>query len=123
MKFLEVGPDFVRASVPVDNRTLQPRGIINGGINVTLAESMCSAAASYCVDPEQFACVGLEINANHVRVAAKGKTVEGIARPLHIGRSTQIWEARLEVEGKLSCICRMTLAVIPLADLQARLGS
>jgi uncharacterized protein (TIGR00369 family) len=114
MKFIEIGDDYIKGSLSVDHRTIQPMHILNGGISVMLAESLCSAAANFCVDQSLYAVLGLEINANHLRVAAEGKTVIGTARPIHIGRSTQVWETRLEFDGKLSCVSRMTLAVVSL---------
>lgn len=120
IEVVEIGPDYIKASMPVDHRTRQPMGIVNGGANVVLAESICSAAANYCVDPEVSRCVGLEINANHIRPAFEGSVVFATCKPLHMGQKTQVWEARLEVNGRLSCICRMTLAVIDKASLDAR---
>lgn len=118
MKFTEIGNDYLKGSLIVDHRTIQPMRILNGGLSVMLAESLCSAAANFCVDQSQYVALGLEINANHLRVAPEGKTVEGTARPLHIGRSTQVWETRVEVDGNLICISRMTLAVVTLEKLQ-----
>jgi 1,4-dihydroxy-2-naphthoyl-CoA hydrolase len=118
MKFTEIGEDYLKGTLTVDHRTIQPMRILNGGLSVMLAESLCSAAANFCVDQSQYAALGLEINANHLRVAPEGKTVVGTARPIHIGRSTQVWETRLEVDGELICISRMTLAVVTLEKLQ-----
>jgi 1,4-dihydroxy-2-naphthoyl-CoA hydrolase len=112
IKFIEVGDDFLKATLQVDNRTKQPLGIVNGGANVTLAESVCSAAANFCVNPEEFRCVGLEINANHIRPAFEGSLITATCKPVHLGKKTQVWESRLEVHNKLSCLCRMTIAVI-----------
>jgi 1,4-dihydroxy-2-naphthoyl-CoA hydrolase len=112
IEITEVGDDFVRGTMPVDARTHQPYGILHGGASVTLAETLGSYAAMLCCDP-QFYAVGLDINANHVRAVASG-TVTGTARPLHVGRSTQVWEIRIEDEaGKLVCISRLTVAVVP----------
>jgi 1,4-dihydroxy-2-naphthoyl-CoA hydrolase len=118
MKFTEIGDDYIKGTLTVDHRTIQPMHILNGGLSVMLAESLCSAAGNFCIDQSRFAVVGLEINANHLRVASEGKTVVGTSRPIHLGRSTQVWETRLEVDGQLSCISRMTLAVITLEKLQ-----
>lgn len=118
MKFTEIGDDYLKGSLTVDHRTVQPMRILNGGLSVMLAESLCSAAANMCVDQSRFAALGLEINANHLRVAPEGKTVIGTAKALHIGRATQVWETRLEVEGKLCCISRMTIAIVTLEKLQ-----
>jgi 1,4-dihydroxy-2-naphthoyl-CoA hydrolase len=98
--------------MPVDERTRQPRGILHGGSSVLLAESLGSIGANYCVDPDRLFCVGMEINANHLR-SVKGGMVTGIARPVHLGRSTQVWEIRIHNQAdKLVCISRLTLAVV-----------
>ena len=110
----EQGEDFLRGTMPVDARTLQPYGLLHGGASVLLAETLASLAANLCLeDPSQGQAVGLEINANHLRAMTQG-TVTGTARPLHVGRSTQVWEIRIEDgDGRLSCISRITLAVVP----------
>jgi 1,4-dihydroxy-2-naphthoyl-CoA hydrolase len=98
--------------MPVDHRTVQPAGILHGGASVVLAETLGSVAALLCEDPDKRHCVGLEINANHVRSVRSGY-VYGIAKPLHIGSSTQLWEIKITGEGdKLVCIARLTLAVL-----------
>ena len=110
--FTELGPDFVRATMPVDARTRQPYGLLHGGASVLLAETLGSTAGGLCVDADQ-GVVGIEINANHLRGVRDG-LVTGTARPLHVGRSTQVWEIRIEdARGRLACISRLTLAVIP----------
>ena len=112
LRFTEIGPDYLRGTLPVDGRTTQPFGRLHGGASVVLAETLGSVAASHCVDLERFHCVGLEINANHVRAARSGR-VTGTARPVHLGRQSQVWEVRLEDEaGKLTCISRITIAVL-----------
>ena len=112
IEITDIGVDYVRGPMPVDARTHQPYGILHGGASVSLAETLGSYAAMLCCDPEYYA-VGLDINANHVRAVAKG-VVTGTARPLHVGRSTQVWEIRIEDEaGKLVCISRLTMAVVP----------
>ncbi len=109
----EVGDDFVRGRMPVDARTRQPFGLLHGGASVVLAETLGSLAGSLCIDATKNMTVGIEINANHVR-AAKDGVVTGTARPLHVGRSTQIWEIRIvDDNDKLVCISRFTLAVVP----------
>lgn len=114
MQVTEVGADFIRGTMPVDARTRQPFGLLHGGASVALAESLGSLAGNLCLDSSQMA-VGLDINANHVRAVTAG-TVTGTARALHIGRSTQVWEIRIEDEhGRLVCISRLTLAVVPRA--------
>ncbi|MET0231057.1 MAG: hotdog fold thioesterase [Rhodanobacteraceae bacterium] len=113
MQITEVGDDFLRGTMPVDARTKQPFGLLHGGASVALAESLGSLAGTLCIDANEQMAVGLDINANHVR-AVTGGIVTGTARPLHIGRNTQVWEIRIEDEGgKLVCISRLTLAVVP----------
>lgn len=107
------GEDWLRGTMPVDARTVQPYGILHGGASVALAETLGSVAGNLCVDTTKEMVVGLEINANHVR-AMRGGTVTGTARALHVGRSTQLWEIRIENDdGKLVCVSRLTLAVVP----------
>jgi 1,4-dihydroxy-2-naphthoyl-CoA hydrolase len=113
--FTEVGDDFLRATMPVDARTHQPYGLLHGGASVALAETLGSAAGMMLVDPAREIVVGIEINANHLR-GVKSGNVTGTARAVHIGRSTQVWEIRIEDEGqRLVCISRLTLAVVPRA--------
>ncbi len=112
IEFLEVGDDYLRARMPVDERTVQPAGILHGGANATLAETLGSVAGALCIDPRQKMVVGLELNANHVRATRSG-FVTGVARPLHIGATTQIWDIRINNEqDQLVCISRLTLAVL-----------
>ena len=112
IRFTEIGDDYVRGTMPVDDRTRQPYGILHGGASVALAETLGSSAAMLCCD-DGFAAVGLDINANHIRAVRDG-LVTGTARPLHIGRSTQVWEIRIENDaGELVCIARLTMAVVP----------
>jgi uncharacterized protein (TIGR00369 family) len=111
VEFLEVGDDFIRARVPVDKRTRQPYGRLHGGVSVLLAETLGSCGAAYCC-PEGHTVLGLDINANHVRGATDG-WVTGITRPVHIGRSTHVWEIQLHNEaGELTCVSRITMAVL-----------
>ena len=113
IRITEIGDDYVRGTLPVDARTHQPYGLLHGGASVALAETLGSFAAMLTLDPAVEAAVGLDINANHVR-GVKSGTVTGTARPLHLGRSTQVWEIRIEdAKQKLVCISRLTLAVIP----------
>ncbi len=113
IELVEAGEDFLSARMPVDGRTRQPAGILHGGASVVLAETLASWAATFCVDRGKHHCVGLEINANHVRPVAEG-SVTGVARPVHLGRSTHIWEVRItdDANGKLVCISRVTMAVL-----------
>ncbi|MDE2414858.1 MAG: hotdog fold thioesterase [Comamonadaceae bacterium] len=111
IEFLEVGDDFLRARVPVDERTRQPYGILHGGVSVVLAETLGSmAAANVC--PPGHRVVGLDINANHIRATSSG-WVTGTARPVHIGRSTQVWQIDMVNDaGQLTCVSRITMAVL-----------
>jgi 1,4-dihydroxy-2-naphthoyl-CoA hydrolase len=111
IEFLVVGDDFIRARVPVDARTRQPFGLLHGGISVVLAETLGSCGAVYA-SPEGHRVVGLDINANHLRGATEG-WVTGTARPVHIGRSTHVWQIDLHNEAaELTCVSRLTLAVL-----------
>ncbi|MEN1942010.1 hotdog fold thioesterase [Luteimonas sp. MJ246] len=114
IEFVDIGDDHLVATMPVDARTRQPYGLLHGGASVLLAETLGSSAGNMCV-AEGEVCVGLEINANHVRAAREG-SVRGTARALHLGRSTQVWEIRIEdARGRLVCISRLTLAVVAAA--------
>jgi 1,4-dihydroxy-2-naphthoyl-CoA hydrolase len=114
IEFLEVGDDFIRARVPVDHRTTQPHGLLHGGVSVMLAETLGSCGAAYCVPAGQ-RVVGLDINANHLKGVTSG-WVTGTTRPVHIGRTTQVWQIELRNEaGELSCISRITMAVMAAA--------
>lgn len=112
IEFTEVGDDFLTATMPVNERTKQPIGILHGGANVVLAETIASTAANAVIDLNHFYCVGLEINANHIRSVREG-LVKATTKPLHLGRSTQVWEVIIvNEEGKTTCISRMTASVI-----------
>ncbi len=114
IEWKEVGADFLSATMPVDNRTRQPYGLLHGGASVALAETLGSVAAAMVVDKDKFYCVGLEINANHVRSARDGQ-VTGIAKPVHIGASTHVWEIKIyDEKGKLVCVSRITVAILKL---------
>ena len=111
IEFLEVGPDFIRARAPVDARTRQPMGILHGGISVLLAETIGSCGA-VCAAPVGHRAVGLDINANHLRSASEG-WVTGTGRPVHIGRTTQVWQIDMtDDSGKLTCVSRITMAIL-----------
>ena len=113
IEFTEAGPDFLRGRMPVDERTRQPYGLLHGGASVALAETLGSAAGNHCLDGDRSIAVGLEISANHLRPVTQGG-VTGTARPIHIGRSTQVWDIRIEDDaGHMTCISRLTLAVVP----------
>ncbi|MDI9246328.1 hotdog fold thioesterase [Marinobacter sp. CHS3-4] len=112
IEYVEVGEDYIVGRIPVDERTVQPFGILHGGASVLLAESLGSMAANFCLREENQIAVGLDINANHIRSVSKG-WVYGTAMPVHLGGSTQVWEIRMENEdGKLTCLSRLTMAVI-----------
>jgi 1,4-dihydroxy-2-naphthoyl-CoA hydrolase len=112
IEFTEIGTDYLKARMPVDRRTHQPYGLLHGGASVVLAETLGSTGAMLCVDQSKSYVVGLEVNANHVRSVAGGWVI-GTARPLHVGRSTQLWDIHIVDEaGKLVCVSRLTVAVI-----------
>jgi len=112
IEFIGVGDDWIKARMPVDQRTIQPAGLLHGGASVTLAETLGSVAANLCIDPSEKICVGIEINANHVRSIRTGY-VYGITKPIHIGSTTQLWEINIrDEEDKLVCISRLTMAVL-----------
>ncbi|WP_257264571.1 hotdog fold thioesterase [Endozoicomonas sp. ONNA2] len=109
IQIIEVGTDFLRGTMPVDHRTVQPMGLLHGGASVVLAETLGSIAANLCCEDRAY-CVGLEINANHLRSVTSG-TVTGTTRPIHIGRSTQVWEIKIEDDqGRPTCVSRITMA-------------
>ncbi len=112
IEFLEIGDDYLKAKMPVDYRTKQPTGLLHGGASVVLAETLGSVAAGLCVNGEKKETVGLEINANHIRPVTDG-WVTGVAKPIHIGNTTQIWEIKIYNEqDNLICISRLTVANI-----------
>jgi 1,4-dihydroxy-2-naphthoyl-CoA hydrolase len=115
MEITEVHADYIEGRMPVDGRTHQPMGLLHGGASVAFAETLGSLAAALQIDRTKQACVGLEINANHLKGVRNG-WVRGRATALHIGRSTQVWEIRIthEETGALVCISRITMAVIDL---------
>jgi uncharacterized protein (TIGR00369 family) len=111
--FTGAGEDWVSATMPVDARTRQPYGLLHGGASVVLAETLGSSAGNLCVDPARQMCVGVEINANHIRAVTEGR-VTGTARALHVGRSLQVWEIGIvDEQGRRVCASRLTLAVVP----------
>lgn len=115
IEFVALGDDFISARMPVDERTIQPFGILHGGASCVLSETLGSVAAWMCIDPEKYMAVGLEINANHIRSAKiGGGDVIGTCRALHIGQSTHVWQTDIteEATGKRVCISRMTVAII-----------
>jgi 1,4-dihydroxy-2-naphthoyl-CoA hydrolase len=111
MEFVEVGDDYIKGRIPVDERTRQPYGLLHGGVSVVLAETLGSCGAVYACKPGT-RCVGLDINANHIRGAMAG-WVTGITKPVHVGRSTQVWAIELfDDAGNLTCVSRITMAVL-----------
>ena len=111
IEFLEVGDDFICARVPVDSRTRQPLGLLHGGVSVLLAETLGSCGAAFSAPPG-YRAVGLDINANHLRGVTSG-WVTGTCRPVHVGRTTQVWQIELTNEaGELTCISRITMAIL-----------
>jgi len=112
--FTAIGDDFIEATMPVDSRTKQPMGLLHGGANVVLAETLGSVAASLTVNKERQAVVGLEINANHLKSVREG-LVKGTAKPIHLGKTTQVWEIKIVNEAnRLCCISRLTMAILDL---------
>ena len=112
VEWVELGKDFFKAKMPVDHRTIQPYGLLHGGASCVLAETIGSVASHLVIDPIQFYCVGIEINANHIRSAKEG-FVYGTCSPLHIGSSTHVWDIRItNEEEKLICISRLTVAIM-----------
>lgn len=111
IEFTEIGDDFISAKMPVDDRTKQPYGLLHGGASCVLAETLGSVAGALCVEMGKQIVVGLEINANHLRSAREG-FVHGTARPIHIGRSTHVWDIKIVNDSnQLMCVSRLTLAV------------
>ena len=112
IEFTRATEEFLEATMPVDHRTHQPFGILHGGASVALAETLGSVGANLCIDPSESRCVGLEINANHISSVSEG-VVTGTAKPIHIGKSTHVWEIRVvSDQGKLVCISRITMAIV-----------
>ncbi|SQF99133.1 putative esterase [Paucimonas lemoignei] len=116
IRFESFTEDSLTASMVVDHRTHQPYGLLHGGASVVLAESVGSSASYLCIDPSKFFCVGIEVNANHLRGLRSGR-VTAVAHAVHIGRTTHVWDIRLTSEdGKATCISRLTVAVVPLGQ-------
>jgi 1,4-dihydroxy-2-naphthoyl-CoA hydrolase len=112
LKFIETGSNYIKATMPVDHRTHQPYGLLHGGASCVLAETLGSIASAHVIDPEKFICVGIEINANHIRSVRSG-LVTGITTPIHIGASTHVWDIKIYDEReKLVCVSRLTVAIL-----------
>ena len=116
MQFTELGDNYLKATMPVDHRTHQPYGLLHGGASVALAETLGSVCSALVIDSEKFICVGIEINANHIR-GIKSGIVTGTCSPIHIGGSTHVWDIRIHDEQhKLICISRLTVAILKKAN-------
>lgn len=112
IEIVEMGDDFITAKMPVDERTIQPFGLLHGGASCVLAETLGSIAGTFCVDISKQMVVGIEINANHIRSAKKGEFVYGTVKPIHVGASTQVWAIEIfNEQKKLICVSRLTCAV------------
>ena len=112
IQWTEVGENYLKAKMPVDHRTVQPYGLLHGGASCALAETIGSVASAMVTDHSKFYCVGLEINANHVRSAKEG-FVTGVAMPLHLGRTTHVWDIKIyDEKQKLICVSRLTVAIL-----------
>jgi 1,4-dihydroxy-2-naphthoyl-CoA hydrolase len=113
MEFIEIGENYLKGRMPVDQRTTQPYGFLHGGASCVLAETLGSMGSALVIDRSAFICVGLEINANHIRTVTQG-FVTGIATSLHLGKSTHVWDIKIYDEReKLVCVSRLTVAVVP----------
>ncbi len=117
MQFTEIGENFLKVSMPVDDRTRQPYGLLHGGASAALAETLGSIASALVIDQKKFMCVGLEINANHIRGVKSGLVI-GTCTPLHLGSGTHVWDIRIHDEReKLICVSRLTVAILKKRDL------
>jgi 1,4-dihydroxy-2-naphthoyl-CoA hydrolase len=113
IEIIDVGDDYIVGTMPVDHRTVQPYGVVHGGANVVLAESLGSIAGGHVIDMTKQLCFGQEVSATHVRPVSSGLVI-GTARPIHLGKRSHVWEIRLtNEEGKLSCLAKLTLAIVP----------
>jgi 1,4-dihydroxy-2-naphthoyl-CoA hydrolase len=113
LKWEEIGDDYLKLSMPVNTKTQQPYGFLHGGASCVLAETVGSVASALVIDQEKFYCVGLEINANHLRSVSEG-IVTAKASPLHLGKSTHVWDIKIyDQEQKLFCVSRLTVAILP----------
>ena len=120
IRFESFDDESLSASMVIDSRTHQPYGLLHGGASVVLAETLGSTASYLCIDTSRFYCVGLEVNANHLRGLRSGR-VHAVARPVHLGRTTHVWDIRLSGDdGKANCISRLTMAIVPLGEQPAR---
>lgn len=114
LKWVEIGDHYLKMSMPVNESTRQPYGFLHGGASCVLAETIGSVGSALVIDLKKYYCVGLEINANHLRSVTEG-TVSAIATPLHLGRSTHVWDIKLyDEQEKLFCVSRLTVAILPI---------
>ncbi|WP_291911216.1 hotdog fold thioesterase [Chitinophaga sp. CB10] len=112
MEFTEIGPDYLKMMMPVDQRTVQPYGLLHGGASAALAETIGSVGSGLIIDPEKSICVGMEINANHIRGVRSGY-VHATAKPLHIGASSHVWDIRItDDQHRLVCVSRLTVSIL-----------
>lgn len=117
MRYVEIGEDFLKMSMPVNDKTHQPYGLLHGGASAALAETIGSVSSALCIDTDRQICVGIEINCNHIR-GVKDGLVYAISKPLHIGASTHVWDIRITDErDKLICVSRLTVAILPKSKL------
>jgi 1,4-dihydroxy-2-naphthoyl-CoA hydrolase len=117
IEFTEIGDDFIKAIMPVDDRTRQPYGILHGGASVVLTETLGSVASNLVLDTNFKMGVGLEVNANHLRPVKSG-FVTGICTPIHIGGKTHVWDIKLyNDQGKITCVSRLTTAIVPVVKI------
>lgn len=121
LEMVEIGPDFLKGTMPVDERTTQPFGILHGGASCVLSETLGSIAAWMTIDPDKYRAVGLEINCNHIRAVTSGNVI-GVATPMHTGRRTQVWQTDIleEATGKRVAISRLTVAIIEQGTLSTQ---
>lgn len=113
IKFVEAGDDFLRFEMPINEKTVQPFRVMHGGASASLAETIGSIGAQLTVDPAQKRCVGLSLNISHIRAIPEGQTATAVARPFHLGRSTQVWDIQItDPRGKLASVARLTMAVL-----------
>lgn len=115
IKYTEVGKDFIVGTMPVNEKTMQPAGILHGGASCVLAETLGSIASNCAIDFTKYRAVGLEINANHLRAGKEGSLITGTATAIHLGKTTHVWNIELRnPEDKLICVSRLTMAIIKL---------
>jgi len=116
IEWTDLGEDYIKGRMPVDHRTIQPYGLLHGGASCVLAETLGSVGSAMVIDHEKYICVGLEINANHIRSAREGFVI-GTAKPIHLGKQTHVWEIRItDEQEKLICISRLTVAILARKD-------